>query len=68
MSDNKYQVGGQDRRRINIHEDQELRDWSKALHVTPDALRKAVAQAGDNADAVRDYLKKEPDHTAPRQR
>lgn len=58
MSDNKYLVGGQDRRRINIHEAYELHDWSKALHVSPEALKRAVAAVGDDADAVRDHLKK----------
>jgi hypothetical protein len=59
MSDSKYVVGGQDRRRINMHEDYEVRDWSKALSVTPDELKRAVTEVGDNADRVREYLKGE---------
>ncbi|MBT9504430.1 MAG: DUF3606 domain-containing protein [Burkholderiaceae bacterium] len=57
MSDNKYQVGDQDRRRINLTDEQALHDWSKALHVSPDELRRAVAQVGDDADRVSEYLK-----------
>lgn len=58
MSDDKSKSGGQDRKRINVHEDYELRDWSKSLNVTPDELKKAVAAVGDSADAVREQLKK----------
>lgn len=57
MSDNKSNRGGQDRQRINVNEDYELRDWSKSLGVTPDELKKAVADVGDRADAVRERLR-----------
>lgn len=52
MSDDKSNRGGQDRKRINVNQDHELRDWSKELGVTPDELKKAVADVGDNADKV----------------
>lgn len=58
MSDDKTKSGGQDRKRINVNEDYELRDWSKSLNVTPDELKKAVAAVGDSAEAVREHLKK----------
>jgi len=58
MSDDKSKSGGQDRKRINVNEDYELRDWSKSLNVTPDELKKAVAAVGDSADTVREHLKK----------
>jgi hypothetical protein len=57
MSDDKTKVGGQDRARIDVHEDYELRDWSKSLGVTPEELKKAVAAVGDRAEKVREYLK-----------
>lgn len=57
MSDDKSKVGGQDRSRINIHEDYELRDWSKKFGVSPDELRAAVAAVGTSADAVEKHLK-----------
>jgi hypothetical protein len=47
-----------DRSRINIHEEYELRDWSKRLGVTPEELKKAVGQVGTSADAVRKHLGK----------
>ena len=56
MSDDKNQSHGQDRQRINIHQDYELRDWSKSLGVTPDKLKEAVGAVGDRADKVREYL------------
>jgi hypothetical protein len=58
MSDDKTKVGGQDRARINIHEDYELSDWTRSFGVSRDELRAAVAAVGDRADDVREYLKK----------
>lgn len=57
MSDNKQSSGGQDRKRINVNQDYELRDWSKKFGVTPEELKKAVASVGDRADAVEKHLK-----------
>jgi hypothetical protein len=57
MADDKTKVGGQDRNRINVNEDYELRDWSKSLGVTPEELKRAVAAVGDRAEKVREYLK-----------
>jgi len=57
MSDNKSHSGGQDRTRIDIHEDYELRDWSKKFGVTPDELKQAVSAVGTSADAVEAHLK-----------
>ena len=56
MSDNKSQTGGQDRERINIHQDYELRDWAKSLNTTPERIKEAVQAVGDRADKVREYL------------
>ena len=56
MSDDKTNRGTQDRTRINVHEDYELRDWSKRIGVTPDELKKAVQQVGTSAVAVRKHL------------
>ena len=38
MADDKTQPGGQDRARININEDYEVRDWSQKLGVSPDVI------------------------------
>lgn len=58
MADDKTKVGGQDRARINVNEDYEVRDWCKSLGVSEDELRKAVADVGDQADKVREHLGK----------
>jgi len=57
MADDKSNSHGQDRERINIHQDYELRDWSKSLGVTPERLKEAVQAVGDRADKVREYLR-----------
>jgi hypothetical protein len=57
MSDDKSKSSAQDRARINVNQDYELRDWSKKFGVTPDELKKAVASVGDRADAVEKHLK-----------
>lgn len=56
MSDDKSNSQGQDRQRINVHQDYELRDWSKSLGTTPEKLKEAVQAVGDRADKVREYL------------
>lgn len=57
MSDDKSKVGGQDRQRINVNEDYELRDWAKSLGTTPERVKEAVKACGsDRAERVREYL------------
>lgn len=62
MSDNTQATGGQDRKRINVHQDYELRDWSKKLGVTPDELKQAVESVGDQAEKVQQYLSRAKGH------
>ena len=57
MSDDTSKSGGQDRQRINIHQDYELRDWAKSLNTTPERIKEAVQAVGDRAEKVREYLK-----------
>ncbi|MDD5325878.1 MAG: DUF3606 domain-containing protein, partial [Polaromonas sp.] len=38
MPDGKTKSGGQDRKRINTHEDYELRDWAKSLNTSPERV------------------------------
>jgi hypothetical protein len=57
MPDDKTQPGGQDRTRINIHEDFEVRDWSKKFGVSTDVLRAAVRAVGTHAATVEHHLK-----------
>ncbi len=58
MSDDKSKPGGQDRKRINLDEDYEVRDWSKRLGVSDEQLRAAVKAVGDRVDDVERHLKK----------
>jgi hypothetical protein len=57
MSDNLDKSGGQDRQRINVNQDHELRDWSKKFGVTPEQLKEAVQAVGDRAEKVRQHLR-----------
>lgn len=56
MYDSKHHSGGQDRTRINVNEDYELRDWSKKFGVTPQQLREAVKAVGTQVAQVQQYL------------
>lgn len=57
MPDDKTRTGGQDRQRIDVHEDYELRDWAKSMNTTPERIKEAVQAVGDRADKVREYLR-----------
>lgn len=58
MSDNLQNRGAQDRARINVNEEWEVRHWSEALGVSKEELERAVKQVGPSADAVREHLKR----------
>lgn len=57
MSDDKNKPGNQDRLRINVNEEYELRDWSRKYNVTPDRLKEAVKKVGVMAADVEKELK-----------
>lgn len=57
MADDKSNSGGQDRTRISLSEDYEVRDWAKKFGVTADELKAAVKAAGNDAKAVEAHLK-----------
>ena len=58
MADNLQSTGPQDRSRINIHEDWEVRYWTEALGVTREQLTELVKEVGTSANAVRQRLGK----------
>jgi uncharacterized membrane protein YebE (DUF533 family) len=58
MPDDKSKPGGQDRTRISLSEDYEVRDWSEKFGVTPAELEAAVKAVGNQAAAVEAYLKR----------
>jgi len=58
MSDNLQNHGQQDRSRINVHEDYEVRHWTQALGVSKEELEQAVKAVGPAVSAVREHLGK----------
>lgn len=52
MADDKTDRGPQDRGRINLSEDYEIRYWAKKFGVTEEDLKRAVLRAGPSAAAV----------------
>lgn len=57
MSDDKTQTGGQDRKRVSLSDDYEVRDWSAKFGVSEERLRAAVGKVGNMADDVERELK-----------
>lgn len=58
MADDKTNRGAQDRTRVNVNEEHEVRYWTQALGVSEEKLREAVSAVGVSADAVRQHLGK----------
>lgn len=56
MSDDLNKRGQQDRSRINVHEDHEVRYWTETLGVSREQLENAVRDVGPGAEAVRRHL------------
>lgn len=56
MADDFAKRGQQDRSRINVNEEHEVRYWTEALGVTKEQLALAVREVGPMADAVRKKL------------
>jgi Protein of unknown function (DUF3606) len=48
--------GPQDRSKINMHEDYEVKYWTKELGVDKEQLQKLVDKVGNSATAVRKEL------------
>ena len=58
MADDKNNRGPQDRARINLTEDYEVRYWTQKFGVSKTELEKAVAKVGESAAAVAQALGK----------
>jgi uncharacterized protein DUF3606 len=56
MSDDKTKKGPQDRSKISLSEDYEVRYWSEKFGVSADELRSAVKKVGNSAKAVEQEL------------
>ena len=48
--------GQQDRSKINMHEEHEVKYWTKQLGVSKEELQRAVDKVGNGAAAVRKQL------------
>lgn len=57
MTDDLSKTGVQDRTRVNIHEDHEIRYWTQKFGVSQDQLKAAVQKVGPSAAAVEKELK-----------
>lgn len=58
MADNLQNAGPQDRSRINVHEEWELRYWTEELGVSKERLAELVKEVGPSVSAVRQRLTK----------
>lgn len=56
MSDDPTNRGGQDKQRISLTEEYEVRYWTDKFGVSRDELRDAVDKVGDRAAAVAQEL------------
>ena len=54
--DDLKKKGSQDRSKINMHEDYEVKYWTKELGVDKEQLQKLVDKVGNSAAAVRKEL------------
>ena len=52
MADDLKNRGAQDRSRVNVHEDHEVRYWAGKWGVTKEQLAAAVKKVGVSVDAV----------------
>jgi hypothetical protein len=58
MADDLKNRGAQDRSRVNIYEEHEVRYWTEKWSITKDQLVAAVSNAGVSVDAVAKELGK----------
>ena len=56
MSDNKNKRGSQDRNRISLSEEYEVRYWTEQLGVSRKELEEAVKSVGNSAEKVRGHF------------
>lgn len=56
--DNKTKTAPQDAKRINVHEDYEVRYWTQRFGCTAERLKAAVAKVGVMVDDVGAELKR----------
>jgi hypothetical protein len=57
MSDDRKKRGVQDRHRISLREDYEVRYWSEKFGISKEELKRVVHEVGPSAHAVEEALK-----------
>jgi hypothetical protein len=58
MADNPNLRHGQDRKRVNVHQEHEVRWWTQKWGVSREELEKAVQAVGTSVNKVEEYLNK----------
>ncbi|HWN66277.1 MAG TPA: DUF3606 domain-containing protein [Haliangium sp.] len=58
MADNPNLRSGQDRKRVNVHQEHEVRWWTQKWGVSREELEKAVQAVGTSVNKVEAYLNK----------
>jgi hypothetical protein len=58
MTDDTKLRGGQDRSRISLNQQHEVRYWTETLGVSEEQLRELVQKHGNSADKIREALGK----------
>ncbi len=58
MTDDKTKPVGQDRKRVDLHQDSEVRDWAEKFGVSPSDIRQAAEAVGNDASRIKWYLKR----------
>lgn len=58
MADDTTKRGQQDRSRISMSQDHEVRYWTQTLGVSKEELERAVQAVGNSAEKVREHLGK----------
>jgi hypothetical protein len=66
MADDLTQRHGQDRSRISLEQEHEVRYWTQALGVTKEQLAEAVRTVGNSAERVREHLSTRGGHAGGR--
>lgn len=67
MADDKTNRGPQDRSRINLNEDYEVRYWTDKFGVSKAQLEEAVREVGPSAETVETELRRSTLASGPKQ-
>ena len=59
MADDRTKRGAQDRSRISLSEEYEVRYWTEALGVSRERLEELVRKHGNSAEKIREALRSE---------